>query len=120
MKYLNAFKTMDYNNPANIKVLFQAFLKTVIITESDETVIICNNDSNKNENEPFNAKEFVFNLTGGAYLSYTESPNILNKSLLFMATFWAIVTSISTSDYGFPFITTSLTFPTYLFTTTRQ
>ena len=80
-KYLNTFKTMDYDNPASIKVLFQAFLKAVIITDSDEIIIICNNDSKNEKNEPFNAKEFVFNQTGGPLETRTPDPLIKSQLL---------------------------------------
>ena len=49
MKYLEQFKKLDYNNPANIKVLFNSILKQVIITEDRHIIIICNNTDSINK-----------------------------------------------------------------------
>ena len=76
MKYLNRFKDLDYNNPSSIRILFSVFLKAVIITDDDDIIVICNN-SDKQKNEPFNAKEFVFNLTGGAEGNRTPVYNLI-------------------------------------------
>ena len=49
MRYLEKFKKLDYNNPANIKVLFNSILKQVIITEDRHIIIICNNTDSINK-----------------------------------------------------------------------
>ena len=64
MKYLEKFKKLDYNNPANIKVLFNSILKQVIITEDRHIIIICNNtDSINKKSEQLN-KVFAFESNG--------------------------------------------------------
>ena len=67
MKYLEKFKKLDYNNPANIKVLFNSILKQVIIAEDRHIIIICNNtDSINKKSEQLN-KVFAFESNGDLY-----------------------------------------------------
>ena len=67
IKYLDSFKKLDYNNPAEIKYLFNVFLKNVIVADGGEIIIICNTISSNNEKtKPLNYKRFGYQSNGGA------------------------------------------------------
>ena len=74
MEYLEQFKKLDYNDPTNIKMLFNLFLKRVIIKDNGDIVIICNNgNSSKNKkNELLDNKKFEYDSNGEPYAIVCE------------------------------------------------
>ena len=74
MKYLEKFKKLDYNNPANIKVLFNSILKQVIITEDRHIIIICNNTDSINKKSEHLNKVFAFESNGGPFVGAPRTP----------------------------------------------
>ena len=82
IKYLESFKKLDYNNPAEIKYLFNVFLKNVIVADGGEIIIICNTISSNNEKtKPLNYKRFGYQSNGGARGIRTLAPVTRSTSL---------------------------------------